>query len=132
MLFIKIDQVWRSAEGEEAPRHICDGGEGLAIAYDCESGAALHVGGENAVRKWADDYRARAEGYYASTVAANDAKGAQFAQDMMQNLAVAAMPVCVKSVELINFCLANGGAIRHFIRIGKLPGPQVSGDRAAA
>ncbi len=132
MLFIKSGHVWRSANGEEAPHHLCDGGEGLAIAYDCESGAVLRVDGENAMRKWTNDYRNRAEDYYARTIAANDAKGAQFALDMMQNTVVAAMPARPESVELINLCLANGRAISHFIRTGKLPGPQVSRDRAAA
>jgi hypothetical protein len=132
MLFIKFDDVWRAAQGEQAPQRVCGGAEKLAIAYDRESGVALHVGGETAVRTWTQDYRLRADAYYARSLAANDAKGAEFALGMRDNLTVAAMPVSAKSVALINLCLASCDAVLHLVEIGRLPGQRILGERAAA
>jgi hypothetical protein len=132
MLFIKSGDVWRAATGEQTPHHVCSGSEKLAIAYDCGSGAALHVGSERAVRIWTHDYHIRAEGYYARTMAAHDAKGAQFAQDMMQNLVVAVMAIKPRSIELINLCLGDPKAVLRLIEAGRLPGRPVASDLVAA
>jgi hypothetical protein len=97
------DVWWRSTAtgrnsfGLSDDRHVCDGTQMLAVAYDAEDGILHKHGSEDSVRAWAER------------------TGKKFIEsgfeEMAQAIVVVGFPVSPESVAELNACVATTGRV---------------------
>lgn len=105
MYVLKFGDVWIVDGTDE--RHVCDGSQELAIAYDPETGTSLKTGAADAIRKWRDAHLAKL-----------DARGVRidFADPV-----IATMPVTPAAIDLLNRVRDNCLLVHGMIERGELP-----------
>ncbi|MCC0004328.1 MAG: hypothetical protein H6872_05950 [Methylobacteriaceae bacterium] len=115
MYQMKFGDVWLINGTDE--RHVCDGSQEVAIAYDPETGTTLKTGAADAIRTWRDKHLAKL-----------DARGVR---EMFADPVIVAMPVGPEAIDLLNRVRDNCLLVQAMIERGELPGATICDNRSA-
>ena len=103
---IRHGDLWHVARGAEG-RHVCDGSQEVAVAFDSEDGTLLKHGSHSRVQEWADKTRKTfVEGGF---------------PDLAATITVISFPVSPETVDELNACAATTGRVLKLAdNLGKL------------